>query len=458
LLRNQIPDAGNLFAEKGVNMNRAIAWGSWCVGTLTALLLVVGISSAPASAQVKPGDFITPDNAAKVKDLVSPGQYLRVLHGMTIQVTPTERIDWPPPYKDATEKYSSQVRLTPDHRSLFGYVAGEPFPIVDANDPDAGTKVMWNVSFRPISSDEYDLRWFDCDSVYWGRNSAFREITDIEVGHYAGYNEVGRTEVDPMPIDPDFKKTGRYFLGLLYPVLAPQDSRGVGLIKFRYADPNTEDAAWTWTPGARRVRRLNYAILDSATGAQAYDPNHYEGFSGKNENYDWKLLGEKNMLAAINIAKVPDVRCPTDGGASHCPDNWQMRHDFIIEGRPRPGRFNSLYNHEVMYIDSEADFVMANDMYDRGGELFVNYTSWMHYADRSEPDAKIAIYPFKREFQSGSSSINVQSGFATVCYHPSQAAPSHDSWFINMGSVDRSWFTPEQMAAAAEGGHAVGGD
>ena len=135
-----------------------------------------------------------------------------------------------------------------------------------------------------------------------------------------------------------------------------------------------------------------------------------------------------------------------------------MRHDFIIEGRPRANRFNSIYNHEVMYIDSEADFVMANDMYDRGGELFVNYTSWMHYADRSEPDAKIAIYPFKREFQSGSSSINVQSGFSTVCYHPSQSAPSRDSWFINMGSVDRDWFTPEQMARAAEGGHAVGGD
>ena len=216
--------------------------------------------------------------------------------------------------------------------------------------------------------------------------------------------------------------------------------------------------SWTWTPGARRVRRLNYAILDTASGPQAYDPNHYEGFSGKNENYDWKLLGEKNMLGAINIAKVPDVRCPTDGGASHCPDNWQIRHDFIIEGRPRPGRFNSLYNHEVMYIDSEADFVMSNDMYDRGGELFVNYTSWMHYADRSEPDAKIAIYPFKREFQSGSSSINVQSGFSTVCYHPSQVAPSRDSWFINMGSVDRDWFTAEQMARAAEGGHAVGGD
>jgi hypothetical protein len=439
-------------------MKRAIERGAWCVGVLTALLLVVGISSAPVSAQVRPGDFITPDNAYKVKDLVSPGQYLRVMHGMTIKVVPTERIDWPPPYKDATEKYSSQVRLTPDHRSLIGYVAGEPFPIVDANDPDAGTKVMWNVSFRPISSDEYDLRWFDCDSEYWGRGAPNRQIALYEVGHYAGYNEVGRTEVDPMPIDPDFKNSGRYFLGLLYPVLAPQDARGTGLIKFRYADPNVDDASWTWTPGARRVRRLNYSILDTASGPQAYDPNHYEGFSGKNENYNWKMIGEKNMLGAINIEKVPDIRCPTDGGASHCPDNWEIRHYFIIDGRPRPGRFNSIYSHEILYIDSEADFVMSNDMYDRGGELFNNYTSWMHYADRSEPDARIAIYPFKREFQSGSSTVNVQSGFSSVCYHPSQNAPSHDSWFINMGSVDRSWFTPEQMARAAEGGHAISGD
>ena len=51
-----------------------------------------------------------------------------------------------------------------------------------------------NVS-GPISSDDYDLRWFDCDTVYWGKNATFRQITDIEVGHYAGYNEVGRTEV-----------------------------------------------------------------------------------------------------------------------------------------------------------------------------------------------------------------------------------------------------------------------
>jgi len=422
-------------------------------------MLAVTITSAPASAQVKPGDFITPDNSSKVKDLLPPGAYLRVEHGMSMKIEPTERIDWPQPYTEATEKYSSQTRLTPDHRSLIGYVAGQPFPIIDANDPLAAEKVMWNEVFRPISTDDYDLRWFDCDSVYWGRNKPFFEITDIEIGHYAGYNEVGRTEVEPLPVDPDFNTTGRFYEALLYPVLAPAQGRGTGILKFRYADPRHDDDTWSWTPGSRRLRRLSYTLSDNPSGgAQSYDPNHYEGWSGKPEDYNFKFLGEKTMLAAIDIHHGVDPRCPTDGGASHCPDPWQVRHDYLIEARPRPGHFNSLYDHEILYIDSEADFVMADDTYDRSGQLFNSYVSWNYFADRAQPGARIAIYPFKRLFQVGSSTLNVQSGFSTVCYHPSPHAPSADSWFINMGAIDRSWFTTEALQAAAEGGHAHSGD
>jgi Protein of unknown function (DUF1329) len=441
-------------------MNRAIGWGVWCIGVLTALLLLIGADSAPASAQVKPGDFITPENASKVQNLLPPGTYARVLHGMTIKVEPTERIDWPQPYTEATEKYSGQVRLTPDHRTLDGYVAGQPFPIIDPNDPQAAQKVMWNEVFRPISTDDYDLRWFDCDSVYWGRNKPFFEITDIEIGHYAGYNEVGRTEVEPVPTDPDFKTTGRLYEALLYPVLAPATGRGTGILKFRYADPRHDDDSWTWTPGTRRLRRLSYSMSDNPSGgAQSYDPNHYEGWSGKPEDYDFKFLGEKTMLAAVDIHHGVDPRCPTDGGASHCPDAWQLRRLYMIEAKARPGRYASqLYSREIIYIDSEADFPMFVDMYDNRDQLYFNYTTWMNYADRARSDSRIAIYPFKREFQVGSSTVDVQSGLSSVCYHPSMNAPSPEGWFINMGAVDREWFTPEAMARAAEGGHGIAGD
>src|SRR5580704_4671050 len=128
-------------------------------GLLIASVMLVGTASASG---VKAGDKISPENADQVKDLVSPGLYYLVTHGMLMNIKPTRRVDWPPPYRDATEKVSSQVVLSPDHRSMLGYVAGQSFPDIDDNDPVAGVKVMWNHVFRPITSDDYDLRFFNC--------------------------------------------------------------------------------------------------------------------------------------------------------------------------------------------------------------------------------------------------------------------------------------------------------
>ncbi|HSU90104.1 MAG TPA: DUF1329 domain-containing protein [Sporolactobacillaceae bacterium] len=97
------------------------------LGFLVALASLSLMLARNVNAQVKPGDFITPENASKVKELVGPGVYYKVERGMTMKIISTQRVDWPPPYKDATEKYSGQVRLTEDHRSLAGYVAGQPF-------------------------------------------------------------------------------------------------------------------------------------------------------------------------------------------------------------------------------------------------------------------------------------------------------------------------------------------
>ena len=431
-------------------MDRVITARGWLVGCLVALGMF--ILPLTAGAEVKPGDYITVDNASKVKDLVSPGVYWRVQQGMTMKIVPTERIDWPPPYKEATEKYASQVRLTTDHRSLVGYVSGQPFPLLDPNDPQIATKIMWNYFFRPVSTDDYDLRFFDCESVYSGLNKPYKVLWYYSVGHYAGYMEVGRTEVQPMPIDPDFLKSGRYAMTGLYPQLAPQDGHGSGFLRYRYADPNRADDSWSYNPQSRRMRRLNDSLMSTTqdAGPESYSPDDFECFAGKNENYNWKYLGERQMLGAINDPQSPPPTCPTDGGGSHCPANWEMRHMYILEGTARPSRLaGDLYSKHILYIDSEADFGMYQDQYDRKGQLFINYTSWLKYADRVRPDARIAIYPFKREFQTGSSSTDVQSGLSTVCYHPGYDVPEKECWYINMGAVDRSFFDPDSVIRAS---------
>ncbi len=147
--------------------------------SVAASLIVTAMVAAPAAAQVKPGDVVTAANASVVRNLVSPGVYARVQMGMRMDIVPTGRIDWPPPYKDATEKYASQVTLSKDHRTMIGYVAGQPFPLLDPNDPDVATKAIWNNVFRPIQSDDYDLRFFDCQNQYPKLGGAQRMIDDV---------------------------------------------------------------------------------------------------------------------------------------------------------------------------------------------------------------------------------------------------------------------------------------
>src|SRR6202161_1507686 len=419
------------------------------------MMLALLCLSLPGEAGVKPGDFITPDNSAQVKDLVSPGVFYKVRQGMTMKISPTTRIDWPPPYKDATEKYSSQVQLSKDHRSLIGYVAGQPVPLIDANDPDVATKVVWNNVFRPITTDDYDLRYYDCDTVYTGLNKPFSEVWYYQTGHYAGYGRVGRTAAEPLPVDPDFKNTNRLWLFLLGPQLAPQDGRGTSLLRYRYDNPKHGDDTWDWTTGTRRLRRLNEAINSSATGTQTFDPDHYSGFNPKTEEYKYKFLGEKEMLATVDAEHSPEQRCPTDGGASACPERWQMRHMYIVTAEPRREVNNAeaLESKSVIYMDSEMWFEPYVDTYDRRGELFRNHLSWLAYRDRPVPDATVAIYPFQREYVVGVSSTDVQASSATMCYLPGLETPERECWYINMGAVDKAFFTTEAMVKMSEVGH-----
>jgi Protein of unknown function (DUF1329) len=425
--------------------NRARLWR-----VLAMAILLATAAPGAAAAQAKPGDTITAANAFKVKGLVSPGVYLRVVRGMSMRIVPKERISWPPPYREATEKYAGQVRLSRDHRSLVGYVAGAPFPFIDPNDPDAGTKIMWDNMFRPTSTDDYEARDFSCISEHEGLNRRYVPIDYYEMGTLASYNLVGRTEVEPLPVDPDFLRTGRYMLMAFYPMLAPESDRGRGFVRYRYADPLRGDDTWMWNPGNRRVRRLGEAFLGSSVGPITWSLDNFQGFAAKNENYDWRFLGEKPMLASISVAHVPEVTCPTDGGATACPERWELRQMYIVEGVPRRDRVpEALFARHVMYVDAEMTCIMYQDFYDRDGQLWKNYITWEAYRDRAVPDARVAIYPFKRLFQAGGSIADLQSHFSSMCYLPARDTTERECWYINMGAVDKNFFTVTAMVRAA---------
>src|SRR6516162_7715164 len=101
-------------------------------------------AAAPLRADVAPGTVINKSNADQVKDLVSPGVMWCIQHGLVLKVIPYKKIEWNPPFKEATEKYAGQVKLAADGRTIEGHVAGLPFPTIDPNDPNVALKIMFN--------------------------------------------------------------------------------------------------------------------------------------------------------------------------------------------------------------------------------------------------------------------------------------------------------------------------
>jgi hypothetical protein len=393
--------------------------------------------------------MISAKNAEQVRALVSPGAFEAVSKGMAMNIVAPSRVDWPPPYQDATEKYSGQVRLGADNRDLMGYVAGQPFPILDPNDPNVATKIMWNQYFKPIATDDFDLRFFECQVAKQNPGADQNLLQMTELGHLAGYSNIGRTEVDPMPADPDFKMTNIWQRSAAYPTLAPAEDRGSGAFRYRYWDANHLDDSWAYLSAERRVRRVSETIMSSSVGLSTWDADHAGGFGAKPQEYNFKFLGEKNMLACAHAQNSPAQPCKSDGGATSCPDDWEMRHLYVVEVTPRPEKTQGvLQSKTIVYVDSEGWFNPYVDSYDQRGELWKTQIYLNTYRDRPVPDAKVAIYPFKREFITAATSIDVQSGMSTTCYLPGPDTPERECWYINMGAVDKNFFTTEALTKA----------
>ena len=429
---------------------------------MMVMLLVAALGSLPVeAASVKPGDQITPENAALVADLVSPGNYYLVRQGMRMNIVPTQRLEWPPPYKAATEKYSSQVGLN-DKDELQNYVAGQPFPLLDPNDPHIAAKVMWNFSFRPQYTDDVDIRDVEVSS-FRANSPTPGPVEHFTIGHFAFYNSMGRTEVAPIPTDSEVAGAGiRYRFGA-FPFLEPAEIYGFGLIRERYKDPTVDDNVWFFNPSMRKLRRvraeeLSDAILpsDAKNGANTYannlDPDSYFGFSAKIENYNYKLLGIKPMLASVHAKNTPAKPCQFDNNRTVCPEDWEMRQIYVIEATAKPlswhqklGSSGVLIPKRVLYIDSEGWFITASDQYDGEGKLWKTIATFNTFADRPVKDAQVAIYPFKRMFQTALVDEDIQDGFSSVVYMPGHETQDHESWYINMGIVTKAFLDPNQM-------------
>ena len=318
----------------------------WCVAA--ALTLLLSIPGAPVGANVTPGDRVTDKNVDKVEGLVSPGLEWCIRHGWTISIIPTRHIEWPQAYKEATEKYASQVKLSPDGLRVLNYVAGLPFPNIDPKDPQAALKIMWNYNYGFVTTDDVDLRNFDADTGSIADHGPLTVERHFLLDHFRRLFWTGRLYVDPKPEMPN--PNGYRVQQGLYPILEPFDLKGVGALGNRYIDPTRPDDSWLYLPSLRRVRRLSAAQRSDALFGQDTDVDSYGGYAGQVAWMDWKFLGERDTIGVMHGAHYP---VKWDDKVDWAFDDvWEKRHVYVIEGVSKLPQY--AYGKRVILVDKEA--------------------------------------------------------------------------------------------------------
>jgi hypothetical protein len=224
------------------------------------------------------------------------------------------------------------------------------------------------------------------------------------------------------------------------------------MVRYRYSDPKRGDVVWsgqsTW--GFWDLEHPGMGPTSYLTGTSFFgnlDMESLFGFSGRFADYDFKYLGEKNMLAVVHAATLPARSCAADGGRTICPENWELRHVYVIEADARrQGRFGDIppIAKRILYIDSQGWFITASDQYDHSGSLWKTLAIFNTVRDREYPDSKAAVYSFPRLFQTAMVDEDVQSGYSTIFFTPNPDRPRHDTWFINQGVISPHWIVPDR--------------
>jgi len=421
--------------------------------TLLAIAVFVFTVPAVVAAPPVPGETLGRGDVDRVRDLLSPGVARLLERGMEMAIGAYEPIPDPPAYREATEKFSAQVRL--DDTGVLdesSYVAGRPFPTIDANDPQAPLKIMYNFERSRYFTDDLTVRLTDAETgsiLDAGRPS---QRLDVEkhfiLDAFRTLKYVGRTENQPLPAYPN--PSGLFTKSGMFPILEPVDLQGIGGLTYRYLDHEKQDNTWIYVPQIRRVRVISTANRSEALFGQEIDIDSFGGFAGQIPWFEWKLLAVKPMLVARHGRHLPPRPCESDGGVTFC-DRWEVIPvAYVVEGRPKISGY--AYSKRVIVLDAESGFVAYTDVYDSRGELWKVGVNYSRYSTKPNPNADLE-YPFAREFIFGFVMVDLQTEHATRAAIPGIGFADHPGWFINQGEqmdVGEEWFTIAALIRAAK--------
>jgi len=263
------------------------------------------------------------------------------------------------------------------------HIVGLPFPEVGPQAPRAAEKIMYNALYMQYLLG--NMR-FSLQCIYISRARFEREIGVVwqqaAMDGYPGVRDAG----NPNGIE-------KYTILL---VEKPFDLKGTGLMLWRYLDPMKQDSTVAFVPAIRRVRRMSPANRSDALFGSDFSVDDANGFDGKITDFEWKLLGTKEMLVPV-LSTEPVLTVQNEEGewettrnippviygyqkegwqaASWAPTNlaWVKRPAYLLEMRPKDPYYN--YGPQYLWIEAEIFSCAYKVIYDKSGAYWKTFFS-----------------------------------------------------------------------------------
>ncbi len=384
------------------------ARNKWTV-CLTALWLVLCLASH-ARTDVAKGDLIDKSNWQKsegllpdsVLDWVRAGQY-------TIPVGELEyplRESFPNYVLEHMDANATRYTLNEEDEIVdtkTGKVADEivglPFPKIDPEDPKAAVKIIYNgVMVRLCQGSGV---WPGMLAHYINRSRIEKDVDiHMKVGAYIGYPQAKEVA------NPD-----RLEEQVLFRVNTPYDLAGTAVLLWRYLGAK-QDVTFGYVPAIRRVRRMSPANRSDAMFGSDFsvDDAGYAGYDGKVPYFNWRLVGQGEVLGMFGFThRYPARRnekgevitetqvrplkygfnSPGWAGAIWAPLNvtYVKRPVYIIECEAKDPFYN--YGKQTLWVDKEIYCGYYKKINDHSGEYWKTwYNIW---AVNETPDKTFRI-------------------------------------------------------------------
>lgn len=366
-------------------------------GVIAAMGVAMMASASPAGAEPAPGTVLNGATWQQAEGMLPPEFLDRYKNGQwqhEVVTAPEGTHFGDVDFLAAGEQNTGQYALGPDGGIVESgsgqqpaFIYGPPFPVIDKNDPQAGAKIVWNFFYQSYllgnSHNQVDLEWV-------GTQGMQRSIgTDVYQHFFDGQPPKYRPASNPQ----------NFLFQQISAVTSPADLQGTVALTHRFRDPSRRDQAWTYVPALRRVRAVSPA--NRSDGFLGSDMSQDDGsyFDGKPEDFEWKLVGEGEMLVLMDRASVMNkecniVRMPNGGfegrdgllprfayqtkdftGLAWRPLESEFvlvkRPVWVVEGTPKDKYY--LFGKIALRFDKESWRGTYNSKYDWQGEILNSY-------------------------------------------------------------------------------------